>query len=560
MANPTSTITPIHDVRTVATADEINWDESCEILVVGWGAAGACTAIEAKDAGADVLVLDRFAGGGASTLSGGVVYAGGGTPYQQKAGFTDTVEDMYNYLKLELKDVVKDSTLRKFCEDSVGNLQWLEAQGAAFSHEMPAHKTSYPANTEYLYYSGNEVVPAYRVSEGKAAPRGHRAKGDGMSGKALYTALQNACTKKGVRAQTQTTVQRLIQDTEGRIIGVEAWRIPPNTAAARKHDRLNGTVERWRNWGQPIAQKAREKAAKIEREHAKPMFIRASQAVVLCTGGFIFNTEMTGKHAPQYGNVMQLGAAGCDGSAMRLGDTVGATMKNMEVMSAWRFITPPFSWPKGVAVNQQGERFCNEQVYGATLGYEMMENAGGKAWLILDKKLRMECTKEALFGGLWNFQYVPALGAMWAMHKSSSTIEGLAKKIKVPAEALKRTIDDYNSTARTAAEQQLDYGAEPVDKFGKAPDQCQVLEGGYVALDISDDALSMPLPCITLGGLVINEETGAVQRGDGSEIAGLYAAGRAAVGIPSRRYMSGTSLADCVFSGRRAARAICGTA
>jgi len=40
----------------------------------------------------------------------------------------------------------------------------------------------------------------------------------------------------------------------------------------------------------------------------------------------------------------------------------------------------------------------------------------------------------------------------------------------------------------------------------------------------------------------------------GQAIAGLYAAGRAALGLPSSRYVSGLSLADCVFSGRRAGR------
>jgi 3-oxo-5alpha-steroid 4-dehydrogenase len=35
---------------------------------------------------------------------------------------------------------------------------------------------------------------------------------------------------------------------------------------------------------------------------------------------------------------------------------------------------------------------------------------------------------------------------------------------------------------------------------------------------------------------------------------GLYAAGRAAAGLCSRSYVSGLSLADCVFSGRRAGR------
>jgi 3-oxo-5alpha-steroid 4-dehydrogenase len=61
---------------------------------------------------------------------------------------------------------------------------------------------------------------------------------------------------------------------------------------------------------------------------------------------------------------------------------------------------------------------------------------------------------------------------------------------------------------------------------------------------------------LTLGGLVVDEGTGAVRRQDGSAVAGLFAAGRSAVGICSRSYVSGLSLADCVFSGRRAGRSV----
>ena len=66
--------------------------------------------------------------------------------------------------------------------------------------------------------------------------------------------------------------------------------------------------------------------------------------------------------------------------------------------------------------------------------------------------------------------------------------------------------------------------------------------------------LAYPAPMLTLGGLVVAEGTGQVCRADGTPVPGLYAAGRTAVGLCSHSYVSGLSLADCVFSGRRAGR------
>ena len=55
----------------------MDWDVEADVVVVGFGAAGACAALEAAAQDRSVVVLDRFAGGGATALSGGVVYAGG---------------------------------------------------------------------------------------------------------------------------------------------------------------------------------------------------------------------------------------------------------------------------------------------------------------------------------------------------------------------------------------------------------------------------------------------------------------------------------------------------
>ena len=99
-----------------------HWDFTTDVAVIGFGAAGACAAIEAADAGAKVMLFERNSGsGGASGLSGGEIYigGGGGTDAQRAAGFEDTTEDFIAYLKAaggpcdhvaQLKLLVQDQT------------------------------------------------------------------------------------------------------------------------------------------------------------------------------------------------------------------------------------------------------------------------------------------------------------------------------------------------------------------------------------------------------------------------------------------------------------------
>lgn len=542
-----STVMPIGPALEVDRADEIAWSDSADVVVVGWGAAGACAAVEARSAGASVIVIDRFEGGGASALSGGVVYAGGGTRYQKEAGYSDTPEAMFDYLKHEVNGVVSDETLRRFCRDSVANLDWLEQQGARYGATTPEQKTSYPPDGVFLYYSGNEVVPAYRGERGGPAPRGHRTVGKGQSGATLYAALQAATLSAGAKALPQATVRRLVRErASGRVLGVEVWQLPPGDAQTKKHAELERQVTQWRNYRAGKAATWRLEAAGIERAAAKPRFIRAERGVVLATGGFIYNPQLIEQHAPHYRKGWPIGAAGCDGSGLRLGQSVGGKAQGLSNVSAWRFITPPYAWPKAMVVNARGERFCNEQVYGAKLGYEMVEHQGGSAWLVMDSRLRRQAIRECLFGGLWAFQSLPALAMMLMGSRKAPTIAALAGRIGADPATLERHWQAYNAAAR----------GEREDVFGKAADMRQALDQApFYALNISIGEKMFPLATITLGGLQVNEADGHVTDAAGRDIPGLLAAGRTAIGLPSSRYVSGLSLADCVFSGRRAGRA-----
>jgi 3-oxo-5alpha-steroid 4-dehydrogenase len=550
MSKLTSTVTPILPALEVDSAADLAWSDSADLLVVGWGGAGASAAIEARSFGASTLVIDRFSGGGATALSGGVVYAGGGTDQQNQAGCSDSPAAMFDYLKHEVDGVVSDATLKSFCDQSVDNLHWLEAQGVSFSASLAKQKTSYPPAGVFLYYSGNEVVPAF-AGVHAPAPRGHRAVSKGQSGAALFAGLQAATLKAGARIMTQACVRRLVRqrsvdDQPGRILGVEVWQLPAGDPRTARHLELDGLIAGWRLYHPGKAAAARSEQAVIEQEIATPRFVRANRAVILSTGGYIYNPELINTHAPQYRKGWPIGGAGCDGSGLRLGQSVGAAARKLDNISGWRFITPPYSWPKGLVVNRSGERFCNEQVYGAKLGHHMVEQQGGKAWLLIDSKLRWQAIKECLFGRLWAFQSLPALALMFMGAKKASTVAALALRIGADPEKLTHSVEAANAAARGEAE----------DPMGKSADmRQQLVKAPFYAIDISIGEKLCPLATLTLGGLTVNEADGHVTDAQGRDIPGLFSAGRSAIGLPSSSYISGLSLADCVFSGRRAGRA-----
>lgn len=529
------------DAPLAVTPGSATWDAQCDVLVVGYGAAGAAAAIVAREGGAQVTIAERFEGGGASAKSGGVVYAGGGTKQQKALGYEDTPEQMFRYLQRESGDAVSEETLRRFCKDSVALIEWLESLGCNFDSTEPPPKTSYPRDGIYLYYSGNEAVPEY-AAVAKAAPRGHRTRGSWLSGKAMYEFLKARVQALGVQTLTQTSVRRLITDARsGAVLGAELWQLEPGTPAALQHQKWMRRAENVHNIAPGWADSLRAKALALELSAAQPLRVRATRGVVLSSGGFIFNRAMVESHAPKYVQTMRLGATGCDGSGIRLGQSVGGVAARLEKVSAWRFINPPVAWPKAIVVNKQGQRFCNEQVYGAKLGVEMCEDHGGKAWIILDRRQRWAAIKEALFGGLWFFQSVPAFFLMLGAPRAK-TPEQLAEKMGMPPAALRATLDQYNAGVATKN-----------DALGKSENMLEPLDQGpYFALDVSSDNKRFPCPAITLGGLRIDETTGGVLNAEGQSIPGLYAAGRTAIGIASNRYVSGLSLADCLWSGRRA--------
>jgi 3-oxo-5alpha-steroid 4-dehydrogenase len=533
-----------------------NWDDSCDILVIGCGLAGASAALKAAEAkDVSITVVDRFDGGGASQASGGVLYLGGGTRVQAEVGATDTVEAMTNYLARETGNAVSRDTLEKFCRESASFIPWLESHGAHFGGPLTEDKTSYPFE-EFIYYSGNERLGEF-AAVATPAPRGHRTKpmdgttrNTGYGGVDLMVPLKAAIDRtRNISFRRQAAARRLIVDRQGNVVGAEIWQVPPGSVAAKVLAKLV-TISSNNILGLlGITRPLLAAITRIEKSAPRPKKIRARKGVILASGGFIFNRGMLAKVAPVFKNVAPLGTIGDDGSGIMMGQSVGAAADKLDTVSPWRFLYPPASWTKGVLVSLQGTRMVNEESYGARIGTALFEQSEGIGWLIVDQPLFDMARTEAANPRLQDYQKYIVKAAMTRYTKSAPTIEELAAKIGIPVAGLAETIRQYNDDIATGRP----------DAWGKAEKlRKPIAVAPFFAIDLSYRPKLNPIIGITVGGLKVDEATGGVLGNAGTPIPGLYAVGRTAVGIPSNVYVSGLSLADCVFSGWRAARSITG--
>lgn len=484
---------------------------TADVVVIGFGAAGACAAVEAATAGASVVVLDRFTGGGATALSGGVVYAGGGTRQQVAAGVPDSPEGMFDYLRHEVGDAVSAETLRRFCQDSAGMLTWLEEQGVPFDASLCPYKTSYPTNSHYLYYSGSEEA---RRDLAPPAPRGHRTKGRGTSGRLFFARLAESVRRSGVRVLTQTAAQELITHND-RVVGVACRTLAGLPRVA--HRLLSRIAAKPSLYVPALGRPLHRLAAALERRYGRELRVGARRGVVITAGGFVFNRELMRAHAPAFRGGLPLGTPGDDGSGIRLGTAVGGRTDRMDRVSAWRFITPPSALQQGVLVGADGRRVCDETLYGAAIGAAIITEHQGRAWLLVDDDVVREARAQVRAQTLW-FQRLQVRYLLSRGRVTAPTLDAVAAKAGVDPVGLRATCGDA-------------LGAPP-----------------FSLIDVSiKGSVGYPCPMLTLGGLVVDEDSGQVRGVDG-----LYAAGRSAVGLCSESYVSGLSLADCVFSGRRA--------
>lgn len=532
----------------VRSGDEAAWDDAADVVVVGFGGAGVCAALQALEGGAEVLVLERFQGGGATALSGGITYAGGGTSAQRDAGSDDTPEEMFRYLRKELGDAVSEKTIRDFSETSAKSIAWLQGHGVAYDGTLYEPKTAYPPLGYHLYFSGNERMPAF-MEVARPAPRGHRAyRKDwaGPSGTPFFEPLRASAERSGARVLTHSRASRLILNDAGRVVGVEILTIPEDARAAHDalYEKVKPGVARFLD---KSSQPYMDAMLALEARVGQTRRVRARAGVILAAGGFVHNAAwLKAFGSTDYSRAAPLGRMGCDGAGIALGLSAGGAVVKMHRTFAGVKLAPPPAYTKGVLVTPEGDRFRSEEAYAGTLGQDMTEKLDGKARLIVDLPLLMTAIRQCMpdGGGRFIAFYLPVLAnILLGGTKVGRSLASLARRTGMDPRRLAETIRTYNETPPTEMALDLRKSAANTHPLKKGP---------FFAINLSVSNKLAVTSIFTLGGLAVDERTGAVLDRDRKSITGLYAAGRSAVGLTSESYVSGMSIADAVYSGRRA--------
>ncbi len=366
-----------------------SWDITTDVLIVGSGAAGVSAAIEARQAGAEVLLIESLARfGGSSAMSGGVVYAGGGTALQQALKVTDSAEAMYNFISLTGGPHPPLDKIQLYCEESVAHFAWLVAQGVPYSEKFTTAKGLYMGD-ESLYFSGNELAwPARDLA--RPAARGHVPGIPGMNGgRRLMQVLLSRAEALGVSLRAAVAARRLVIENDGRIAGMQV------------------SID-----GQPQA-------------------IGVKRGIVLASGGFIHNREMLRQYAPElYDCSVPWGNAGDLGDGINMGIAAGGAALRMHQGFAIAPIYPPENVLSGIVVNASGQRFLSEESYHGVLGDAIAYHQQGRAWLITDQRSAYSLHQD-------NFLPVAR----------GSSIGDIAAQLGLPRGALQHTVAYYNRYA-----------------------------------------------------------------------------------------------------------------
>ena len=323
---------------------DVRFDETVDVVVVGLGVAGSSAVVAARQAGADVLAVERgVAPGGTSANSGGLIYLGGGTALQRACGFDDSTGNMAAFLMAALGPDADEDRVATYCEGSPDHFDWLVDIGVPFRAAFCDEPNRESADDAGLLFSGGE--DSYPFDEvAIPVPRGHKPQYIDSAGGFLMNRLGAAVTASAARVTTDTTAEAIVVD-DGEVVGLQV------------------------------------------RTDVGLRTIQARGGVVLAAGGFIHNEAMVAEQCPTAhvpDAAWRIGTPNDDGRGIRMGVGAGAATARLHSFECALPLGPPHRLARGILVNRHGKRFINEDAYTGRIGLHALRDQDGFVYMITD--------------------------------------------------------------------------------------------------------------------------------------------------------------------------------
>jgi len=399
--------------------EEIKDTFTTDVVVVGAGTSGKAAALSAAEAGAKVIQIDKHT---TYRWSGGLV-AAIDSRLQKKLGVKVDKDEVILELMRWGSNKPDQLLYRLWADNSGAVLDWLmditDAEGIKTLPYQWPRKPDFEPEKEYY----PDFPVGHMHSDGKTP---------GLNHKLALDCVEKRALKLGVDIRYRTRAVRLIRQEKGRVTGV----------IARNPD------------GQYVQFNARK-------------------AVVLCTGDYANNPPMVQKYCPDSAEVarknniymirnedlrlapepLNVG----DGHLMAM--WAGAVMEPGPHAPMSHATLGPSGANAFLRVNIDGERFENEDVPAQSSANSVIRQPGKKVWQVFDSKWEQELTLMGV--GLGTFSEANDMIRMQVdeMTVKADTIEKLARKMEVPVDTFKATIERYNELAGTGKD--LDFGKRP---------------------------------------------------------------------------------------------------